>query len=178
MKERILQISASRLRERSASPLLENLKNMTLMTGTFPHHKPRKPMCVVQASIFILLLLSPVFLKFHFERMAKIEIASEYETSRPVILSRINHALENCDLETLLHIHGKYADRVSDGNFKAVINDAVAKASARQAVVELAISKHLDVTRNEEAVRQYPRQPQLAQENNKAAEQRLSVLPK
>lgn len=146
------------------------------MIATHPPYKPRAPIGIVKMSMAIALLLSPFFVKLHLEQRQRNSIAVEYRSSRSTIFSKIDSAVEDQDLDALIRINDKYTRCVSDGTFRAAIRDAIAKVSAREAELELAVSRHLDLLRHQEesTVRFDP----LERVTERPAEQQLSELPK
>ena len=148
------------------------------MTAILPHYKPKNPLGAIQPIIVVGLILSTAFLKIHSDQLAKAQIVSEYRAGRSFIFSKIKSAVENHDVETLLRLHGKYANSVADSNFNSVIRDAVATATARETELEQVVSKHLDLTRHREEI-ESRQNVSNSRKQPKADDnlQRLSLLP-
>lgn len=149
----------------------------TAMTATFPRYKQRNPPGAIQAVFAVALIFSPALIKPLLDQRARIAVASEYESERPLILSSIQSATRRHDLDTLLRIHGKYADCVVDREFKSLLQDALARVSAREAEMEIAVAKHLDVSRHREEV-MIPLTPAPKTVGKEEEKQQLSVLPR
>ncbi len=146
------------------------------MIATLPTHKTRIPMGMTYVVVLAGLVVSPVLIKAHLDYRTRSALADEYRSARPAILSRIETAEANQDLESLLRIHGKYSGYVTDSKFKRVLADAVSKTSARVANLELAVSRNLDLTRNREELGE--RFNRLPQEQVRPGDEALSVLPR
>lgn len=149
------------------------------MIATLPPCKPPRSLILVQGSVAILLLLSPVFVKLRMERQHRASIAGEYLSSRSSIFSSIEEAVESQDFDTLTEINNRYAGYVSDGTFSATIREALATVAAREAALELAVSKHLDLLRHQEecTLPPFPIRSQTTREK-RGGEQELSKLPR
>ena len=149
------------------------------MTANLLRHRTRNPLGVAQTTIIIGLLLSPAFFKIYYDCVARSETISEYQTGRSLILSKVEAAAGNHDVVTLLHYHRKYAGCVTDTHFIGVLNQALAKATAHEAELELTVSKHLDLMRHREeiAARNDPHQAS-PREIDKVSQPRLSLLPR
>jgi len=134
---------------------------------------------MVQIFIVIALIFSVVLFKLHLAHYQRQSIASEFQSSRAFILSKIDSAIDRQDIETLTHIHKKYAGCVSDRTFRSSIREALAQVSAREAALELAVSRHLDLIRHQEEspLRPDPRKPQIPPERQ-LEYQALSQLPR
>lgn len=149
------------------------------MTATLLRRRTRNPLGVTQTTIIIGLLLSPAFFKIYSDCAARAETISEYRTGRSFILSKVDAAVENHDVATLLHLHRKYAGCVTDTHFMGTLKDALAKATAHEAEFELTVSKHLDLTRHREEIAARNSLPQaLTGAINKDSRTRLSLLPR
>ncbi|MES2439399.1 MAG: hypothetical protein V4584_10045 [Verrucomicrobiota bacterium] len=149
------------------------------MIDKFHPYKSRQPRSIIQAALVIALIVSPALIKSHFEDRARTATVAEYHSARGEVFSRIGTAIANRDLSTLLGIHAKYADSVRDPEFKSLIESGIATLTAREAEVELAVSKHLDLARHKEeaSIRGNPMRDQLAHEETRPME-RLSQLPR
>lgn len=149
------------------------------MTATLLRHRTRNPLGVAQTTIIIGLLLSPAFFKTYYDCAARAETISEYQTGRTFILSKVDAAVENHDVATLLYLHRKYAGCVTDTHFMGILKEALAKASAHETELELTVSKHLDLMRHREeiAARNDPHQAS-PREIDKVSQPRLSLLPR
>ena len=148
------------------------------MTATVLRHRTRNPLGVAQTTIIIGLLLSPAFFKIYDDCAARAETISEYQTARSFILSKVDAAVENHDVATLLHLHRKYAGCVTDTNFMRTLTDALAKASAHENELKLTLSKHLDLTRHREEIAARNPLPQAVPSAvDKDSQTRLSFLP-
>ncbi len=154
-------------------------KLSTAMIATVPNYKPRRSIILVQCSVALLLLLSPVLVRHQLDLVRRASVTGEFQSSRSSILSSIDRAAERQDFDTLKEINDKYARYVSDGTFRSALDRALAKVAAQEAALELRVSKHLDVLRNQEEAPDWPLpQPaQIAQERN-VEEQTLSKLPR
>ena len=148
------------------------------MIATFPHYGYREPMDVLRTSIAIALLLSPALVKLHLDQRQRQAVTGEFESSRASIFSMIDTAVERQDVGTLTRIDDKYADYVSDGSFQTAIREAWAKVAAREAELELAVSRHLDLLRDQEesSLGVDPLKPQIPPDKQ-VVEQPLSRLP-
>lgn len=149
------------------------------MIATHPPYKPQRPLGIVPTSIAIALILSPALVKLGMDQRKRVAIENDYESRRSLILSRIDTAMERDDLDTLNRINNKYAASVSDGTFRSAIREALAKVTAREAELELAIARHLDLIRNQEQspLRPDPLKPQVPA-GNQNQDQPLSRLPR
>ena len=148
------------------------------MTATVLRNRTRNPLGVAQAAIIIGLLLSPAFFKIYDDCAARAETIREYQTARSFILSKVDAAVENHDVATLLHLHRKYAGCVTDTNFMRTLTDALARASAHETELELTVSKHLDLTRHrEENAARNPLPQALHRAIDQDSQTRLSFLP-
>lgn len=147
------------------------------MTATLPRYKQRNPPGAIQAMFAIALIFSPALIKPQLDRRARIAVATEYESERPLILSSIESATRRHDLDTLLRINGRYADCVVDREFKSLLHNALAKVTAREAEMQIAIAKHLDVSRHREEV-DPPLTPAPQLVSKEERKQQLSVLPR
>lgn len=148
------------------------------MTATIQHYRPRNPLGFFQGAILITLLLSPALLKIHWDRNTKAVASSEYRTGRSFILSKIDSAVESHDVGTLLRLHGKYAGSVTDTKFEGVLQQALATASAREAQLELAVSKNLDLARHREDLGSRADAVKASSVDDKNVGQKLSQLPR
>lgn len=148
------------------------------MIATFPHYKHREPMDVLRTSVVIALLLSPVLVKLHLDQRQRQSVTGEYESSKASILSKIDSAVKHQDTDTLTRISERYAGYVSDGSFQSAIREAWAKVGAREAELELAVSRHLDLLRDQEesSLGVDPLKPQIPPAKQ-VVEQPLSRLP-
>lgn len=145
------------------------------MIATLPTHKTRIPMGMVHVAVLAGLVVSPVLIHAHLHYRTRSAMAEEYRSARPAILSSIETAEANQDLESLLRIHGKYSDTVADSKFERILAEAVTKTSARVANLELTVSRQLDLTRNrEELGERFDRHPQ---DQVRPDDEPLSVLP-
>lgn len=146
------------------------------MIATVPTYKPRRSVILVPCSVGLLLLLSPVLITHQLEILRRSSVTGEYQSSRGLILTSIANAVEKQDFETLREINDKYARYVSDGTFRTAIQQALAKVAAQEAALELTVSKHLDLLRNQEEAPNWPlpRTPK----DSEVAEQTLSKLPR
>lgn len=115
-----------------------------------PRHRPRNPLGFSQGAILITLILLPAVLKVHSDRSNKSASLSDYQTGSAFIRTKIDSSAGNQDVATLLRLHGKYAGGVTDSKFEGALQGALGKASDREAQLELAVSKNLDVTRHRE----------------------------
>ena len=149
------------------------------MTATIPPYKQRTPVGTVQVFIVISLIFSVLLFKLHLAYRERQAIASEFQSSRAFILSKIDSATARQDIETLTSINSKYAGSVSDSTFHSSIRQAFAQVSAREAALELAVSRHLDLLRHQEEsrFRPNPRKPQVPSDG-KPGDQPLSELPR
>lgn len=147
------------------------------MTATLPRYKQRNPPGAIQAILAIALIFSPALIKAQLDHRARSAVASEYESERPLILFSIESASRRHDLDALLRINGKYADCVVDREFKSLLRGALAKVTAREAQMEIAIAKHLDVSRHREEVA-LPLIPGSNLLQKEEVTQQLSVLPR
>jgi hypothetical protein len=147
------------------------------MTATFPRYKQRNPPGAIQVMLAIALIFSPALIKTQLDHSARIAVASEYESERPLILSSIQSATRRHDLDALLRIHGRYSNCVADREFKSLLQDALARVSAREAEMEIAIAKHLDVSRHREEVN-IPLTQVSKPVSKEEEKQQLSVLPR
>lgn len=149
------------------------------MIAKLPPHKARHPKGVIQVALILTLIVSSLAVKARVEHNARVATVSEYAASRDQVWASIDSAVANRDLNTLLRIQSRYGDCVRDSEFKSHLNSGLARLSAREAEVELAISKHLDLARHQEEVgtRQHLLQLQLARQDHEPAGQQLSVLP-
>lgn len=120
------------------------------MIATLPPHHHREAPDVLGISVAIALLLSPFLLKLHLDLHRHRSLASEFQSSRESILSRIEAASARNDLDTLSHIRDRYASCVPDRDFQASLGHAIARAASREAELKLAISRHLDLARHRE----------------------------
>ena len=134
---------------------------------------------MIHVSIAIVLLFSSALFKIGFEQRQKETIAGEFELKRSRILSRIENAVDKQDLETLNRINNKYSGCVSDGTFQSAIREALAKVTAREAQLELVVSRHLDLLRHQEESH-LNLEPQKSQDSAgiKVQDQPLSKLPR
>ena len=134
---------------------------------------------MIHVSIAIVLLFSSALFKIGFEHRQKETIAGEFEMKRSRILSRIENAVDKQDLETLNRINNKYSGCVSDGTFQSAIREALAKVTAREAQLELVVSRHLDLLRHQEESH-LNLEPQKSQDSAgiKVQDQPLSKLPR
>lgn len=149
------------------------------MTATLLRHRTRNPSGVAQTTIIIGLLLSPAFFKIYYDCAARAETISEYQTGRSFILSKVDAAVENHDVATLLHLHRKYAGCVTDTHFIGTLKEALAKASAHETELELTVSKHLDLTRHrEEIAARNPLPKAMPSAIDSDSQTRLSLLPR
>jgi hypothetical protein len=149
------------------------------MTATHPISKPRRLPNIVHLSIAIVLLLSSALFNIGVEERQKHTIADEFESKRSLILSRIDNAVDRQDLDTLTRINNKYSGCVSDGTFQSAIREALAKVTAREAALELAVSRHLDLLRHqEESLPNYDTMKPQIPAAKQVAEQPLSKLPR
>ncbi|MES2661339.1 MAG: hypothetical protein V4689_22150 [Verrucomicrobiota bacterium] len=149
------------------------------MTATHPPYKPQRALGIVPTSIAIALILSPAFIKLGIDQRKRAAIENQFESRRSLIFSRIDSAVARQDLETLTRINDRYAGSVSDGTFRSAIREAMAKVTAREAELELAISRHLDLIRDQEQspLRPDPLKPQIPS-GKQVEEQPLSKLPR
>lgn len=140
----------------------------------------RHPRGVIQVALAVAIAFTPVVIKSHLENTAKATTVREYRSSRGQVLARIDAAVKSRDLTALNQIQSKYASCVQDPEFKSRLNAGLAKLTAREAEIELIVSKHLDVARHKEEVsfRMDPMHPQLAHEDHQDLGQRLSILPR
>lgn len=142
-------------------------------------NQTRHPRGIIQIALAVTLALTPVAIKSHLDENSRAAIAREYQSSRSQVLASINAAVNSRDLTALNRIQSKYAVAVQDPEFKSALGAGMAKLSAREAEIELLISKHLDMARHKEEVsfRVNPQQPQLAHEDHQEKSERLSILP-
>ena len=149
------------------------------MTATLPPYKPQRPLGILPASIAISLLFTPALLKIGMDLREHFSLAGEFESRRTLILSRIDSAVDNQDLKTLNRINSKYGGCVTDGTFQSAIREALAKVTAREAEMELAVSRHLDLVRHQEESSPTfdPEKPQLPADKQ-PVDQPLSRLPR
>ncbi len=125
----------------------------------------------------LVFILVPAFFALHLEQRSRYSVINEFRNARGYILSKIDSAVERTDLDTLLHLDKKYASTVPDKDFKNRLHEAVARVTAKETQMELAVSRHLDLERHTQEVSIRPdlRRPQLPERDNAA--QQLSVLP-
>ncbi len=147
------------------------------MLSPLPTYKPGKPTVLIHATVAIAVLMVTISLKNHFNQRATAATASEYQAARSYILGKIETAAETYDIDALRRIHGKYAASVADKDFKDSLNRALAESAAREAKLELTVSKHLDMARVREELghRHIPAEP--VHRADEKSTQRLSVLP-
>ena len=145
---------------------------------TLPLRQHREPLDALRAGVLVLLALLPFFIKSGFESHVRERIAGEFQASRPQILANIDSAVRRNDLETLIRINSKYSPCVNDSEFRTAIRDGLANVEAREAEIELALTRHLDLTRHSEesSVRPNLLKPQVA--NDKTPGVALSILPR
>ncbi|MEO5914134.1 MAG: hypothetical protein ABIS50_07875 [Luteolibacter sp.] len=149
------------------------------MIATLPPYKPHRALGLLPASVAIALVLSPVVIKLGMDQRERVARAGEYQSKRSLILSRIETAANRHDLETLTRLNEKYANCVSDGTFRSAIREAMAKVGAREAELELAVSRHLDLIRNQEELPLHSNPPKQQNSAEKPVEdQPLSKLPR
>ena len=101
-------------------------------------------------SIAVALALSPFLLKLQVDLHHRRAVASEFQSSRESILSRIEFASACDDLDTLSQIRDRYATIVPDREFRTSLNRAIARAASREAELKLTVSRHLDLDRHRE----------------------------
>ncbi len=118
------------------------------MIATLPPHHHRKTPDVLGVSIAIALLLSLFLLKLQLDLHRHRSVAIEFQSSREAILSRIETASANNDLDALSRIRDRYASSVADREFQSSLGHAIAHAASREAELQLAISRHLDLARH------------------------------
>ncbi len=149
------------------------------MIATLPPYKPREPIGIVNASIAIALLLSPFAAKLYLEHRERMTIAGEFQSERSAIFSRIDGAVERQDLDALDRIRKKYVGCVTDEAFLTTIRRAFAQVAAREAALELAVSRHLDLLRHQEeaTIDLEPFKPRTVSKKP-TKEQSLSKLPR
>jgi hypothetical protein len=120
------------------------------MIATLPSHHHREVPDALCISIAIALLLLPFLFKLHLDLHRHRSVASEFQSSRAAILSRIEAASASHDLDTLSQIRDRYAAAVPDRHFQSSLGQAIARAASHHAELELAISRHLDLARLQE----------------------------
>lgn len=117
------------------------------MTASLPSHHYREVPDVLAAAIAIALLLSPFLLKLHIDLHRNRVLADEFQSARASILTRIEAASANDDLETLTRIQNRYASSVADPDFRNSLDHALARVTSREAEFKLTISRLLDLSR-------------------------------
>jgi hypothetical protein len=132
------------------------------MIATLPPHHRVAP-DILGISVAIALLLSPFLLKLQLDLHRHRSVASEFQSSRESVLSRIEAASARNDLDTLSQIRDRYAFCVTDRDFRSSLSHAITRAASREAEFQLAISRHLDLARHKEEAAEteapdYPRQ--------------------
>ena len=147
------------------------------MIATLPHYKSSKPLGAIQGMFAIAVILTPALIKIHFEQRTRAAQAVEYQSNRPFILSRIETAAKDHDLDTLVQLNHQYAGRVADSTLTSTLHTALAKVIARETEIELTVSKHLDMARHREEVK-FPHDSLPSKPSQQGVEtQSLSVLP-
>lgn len=120
------------------------------MLATLPPHHHREAPNVLNVCVAIALLLSPFLLKLQFDLHRHRSVASEFQSSRESILSRIEAASADNDFDALTLIRDRYASAVADRDFRSTLSHALARAASREAEFRFAISRHLDLIRHQE----------------------------
>jgi hypothetical protein len=148
------------------------------MIAKLPPYKRRTPWELARIGLIIGLILTPALAKIALQQKTKVDTLLEYQSTRAEVLARIDAAVTNRDLETLSAIHDRYSDSVQDAEFRKLLDAGLARLTAREARLELAVSKHLDLSRHREEASIFPdpTRPQLPPTSG--TQQTLSVLPR
>lgn len=145
------------------------------MITTFSHDRQPSLIIIFAVIAAVALLIVSAGVKSHLERHSHARAASEFHAARDLILSRIELAVVNQDLDFLMAVNLRYG-RTADQDFQSSISTALAQTRAERAEQELRVAKILDLARHREEVRLTPdpTRPQLGDE----PQPRLSVLPR
>lgn len=120
------------------------------MIVTLPIYRTRGPAHIFRLTIVIALFSVVFLIKVHFGVLRNCSVANEYFSSREAILSRIEAATARQDSRTLTQLRDRYGCSVRDNAFQSSLRRGLAKVAARDAELQLAMARHLDLARSSE----------------------------
>ncbi len=126
------------------------------MIVTLPIYRTRGPAHILRLTIVIALFSAAFLIKVHLGMLRNCSVANEYFTSRETILSRIDEATARQDSRALTWLRDRYGSCVSDRALQTSLRRGLAKIAARDAELQLAISRHLDLARSSEKFAEGP----------------------
>lgn len=142
-------------------------------------NRPYRAQGLLQSCLAISFALSPAIGTMRHRQIARTATVGEYHRSEARVLANIETAARNQDMASLRRIDKKYSKVLSDPTYRVAIGSAIACVRAREARVQLTISRNLNLSRHSAEVSLRPnlQRPQLADLALASAE-RLSDLPR